>query len=208
VSFPVIKLSPQEAFLSLENEKDIIEKTKKDPQAFAELFDFYFDKIFHYILYRTGNAETARDIAAEVFFKAQKNIKNFRFMGYPFSAWLYRMAGNEIISYFRHKKFEPSSLEAYLEDNKIEGPASRQDLSEEIIKAQELADSNGAYCAVKQALLKLDPLYQEVIVLKFLQEKSIKEICEILGKKEGTVKSLISRALEMIRKEEGVKSFV
>ncbi|OPZ62343.1 MAG: ECF RNA polymerase sigma factor SigW [Candidatus Aerophobetes bacterium ADurb.Bin490] len=128
-------------------------------------------------------------------------------MGYPFSAWLYRMAGNEIISYFRHKKFEPLSLEAYLEDNKIEGPASRQDLSEEIIKAQELADSNGAYCAVKQALFKLDPLYQEVIVLKFLQEKSIKEICEILGKKEGTVKSLISRALEMIRKEDGVKSF-
>jgi len=193
--------------LSLENEKDIIEKAKKDPQAFAELFDYYFDKIFHYILYRTGNAETARDIAAEVFFKAQKNIKNFRFMGYPFSAWLYRMAGNEIISYFRHKKFEPLSIEAYLEDNKIEGPASRQDLSEEIIKAQELADSNGAYCAVKQALFKLDPIYQEVIVLKFLQEKSIKEICEILGKKEGTVKSLISRALEMIRKEDGVKSF-
>ncbi|HNZ29354.1 MAG TPA: sigma-70 family RNA polymerase sigma factor [Candidatus Goldiibacteriota bacterium] len=193
--------------MSLENEKDIIEKAKKDPHAFAELFDYYFDKIFHYILYRTGNAETARDIAAEVFFKAQKNIKNFRFMGYPFSAWLYRMAGNEIISYFRHKKFEPLSLEAYLEDNKIEGPASRQDLSEEIIKAQELADSNGAYCAVKQALFKLDPLYQEVIVLKFLQEKSIKEICEILGKKEGTVKSLISRALEMIRKEDGVKSF-
>ncbi len=193
--------------MSLENEKDIIEKAKKDPQAFAELFDYYFDKIFHYILYRTGNAETARDIAAEVFFKAQKNIKNFRFMGYPFSAWLYRMAGNEIISYFRHKKFEPLSIEAYLEDNKIEGPASRQDLSEEIIKAQELADSNGAYCAVKQALFKLDPIYQEVIVLKFLQEKSIKEICEILGKKEGTVKSLISRALEMIRKEDGVKSF-
>ncbi len=193
--------------MSLENEKDIIEKAKKDPQAFAELFDYYFDKIFHYILYRTGNAETARDIAAEVFFKAQKNIKNFRFMGYPFSAWLYRMAGNEIISYFRHKKFEPLSIEAYLEDNKIGGPASRRDLSEEIIKAQELADSNGAYCAVKQALFKLDPIYQEVIVLKFLQEKSIKEICEILGKKEGTVKSLISRALEMIRKEDGVKSF-
>ena len=130
--------------MSLENEKDIIEKAKKDPQAFAELFDYYFDKIFHYILYRTGNAETARDIAAEVFFKAQKNIKNFRFMGYPFSAWLYRMAGNEIISYFRHKKFEPLSIEAYLEDNKIEGPASRQDLSEEIIKAQELADSSTA----------------------------------------------------------------
>jgi RNA polymerase sigma-70 factor (ECF subfamily) len=193
--------------LSLENEKEIINRAKQDPQAFAELFDFYFDKIFHYILYRTGNAETARDIASEVFFKAHKNIKNFRFMGYPFSAWLYRMAGNEVISYFRHKKFEPSSLEAYLDDNKIDGPASRQDMQQEIIKAQELADSNGAYCAVKQAMLKLDPLYQEVIVLKFLQEKSIKEICEILGKKEGTVKSLISRALDMIRKEADIKYF-
>jgi RNA polymerase sigma-70 factor (ECF subfamily) len=80
-------------------------------------------------------------------------------------------------------------------------------MQQEIIKAQELTDSNGAYCAVKQAMLKLDPLYQDVIVLKFLQEKSIKEICEILGKKEGTVKSLISRALDMIRKEADIKYF-
>ncbi len=182
-------------------EKQLVEKSKKDPEAFAKLFEEYYPKILRYNFHRTGNAEAARDITSEVFFRALKNLWQFRWTGAPFSAWLYKIASNEVNQYFRKKKYEPVSLEQAIEENNMPEPASQADLEKEIAEAQAAIDNNRNYIAIKDALFELPQKYQETLALRFLEQKKITEICEILGKKEGTVKSLISRGVEMLRKK-------
>ncbi len=183
-----------------DTEKQLVEEARKNPEAFGRLFAEYYPKILKYTIYRTGNLEAARDITSETFFKALKNLWKFRWIGTTFSAWLYRIAGNTVIDYFRSKKFAPVSLEAAFEDGKMPELASRRGLEQELADAQEQLDRNREYAGIKQGLLKLPAKYQEALVLRFFEGHKIEEISEILGKKQGTVKSLISRGVLMLRK--------
>jgi len=180
-------------------EKQLVEKSRKDPEAFAELFEEYYPKILRYNLHRTANAEAARDITSEVFFKALKNLWQFRWIGASFSSWLYKIASNEVNQYFRSRKYEPVSLEQAIEENKMPELASQNDLEKEIAAAQAELDKNRDYAAIKGTLLALPEKYQEVLALRFLEQKKITEICEILGKKEGTIKSLLSRGIDLLK---------
>jgi RNA polymerase sigma-70 factor (ECF subfamily) len=180
-------------------EKKLVEAAKKDPEAFGPLFEEYYPRILKYASFRTGNAEIARDVTSETFFKALKNLWQFRWMGFSFSSWLYRIAGNEINMYFRRSKYEPTSLDAVLEKNPSLSPASKHDLEQELLAAQDAIDSNRDYKMIKEELLKLPVIYQEALTLRFFEEMKISEIASALGKKEGTVKSLISRGLAMLK---------
>ncbi len=185
--------------MDLEKEKNLIAAAKKDPKAFGELFEEYYPKILKYTIYRTGNAAVGSDITSETFFKALKNLWQYKWTGVPFGSWLYRIAGNEIQMYWRHLKYEPSSLDSALEDNPNLNTSSKQDLDAEVKQAQETLDNDSEYARVKNALLKLPRLYQEALLLRFFEEMKISEIAKTLGKKEGTVKSLISRGLSMLK---------
>src|ERR1035437_9689690 len=142
-----------------ESEKQAVEEAKKDPAAFGVIFEAYYPAILRYALHRTGNAAVADDVTSEVFFKALNKLSTFKWSGVPFSAWLYRIAGNEII------------------------------------KAQDQIDNNTNFLKVKEALKTLPVKYQEVLVLRFLEDNKIFEIAQVLGKSEGTIKSLISRGI-------------
>lgn len=182
-----------------DEETRIVEEARKNPEAFGAIFEEYYPKILRYTLYRTGNAEAARDITSETFFKALKNLWKFRWIGSSFSSWLYRIAGNTVIDYFRAKKFEPVSLEAAIEEGGLPELSSRHDLEAEIMEAQEQLDRNRDYAEIRKFLLKLPAHYQEVLVLRYINGNKVEEIAEILGKKTGTVKSLISRGVSMLR---------
>jgi RNA polymerase sigma-70 factor (ECF subfamily) len=119
----------------------------------------------------------------------------------PFSSWLYRIANNEASYYFRKKKYEPASYDAAREDGGFPEPASREDVEQEFMQAQQAADNNRDYRELKEMIVKMPVKYQEAITLRFMEEKKINEIAEILGKSEGTVKSLLSRGLERLRKQ-------
>jgi RNA polymerase sigma-70 factor (ECF subfamily) len=181
--------------MELEREKELVERAKKDPQAFSEIYDFYYQKIFGYILKRVANVEVAKDITSETFFKAIKNIEKFKWRGISFSSWLYRIASNEIANFFRKKKYKAVSFE------KISEPAFESNPSQEILEAEEKLKKEKDFLKLHQKISKLPILYQEVISLKYFEKKKIKEIAEILGKKEGTIKSLIHRAIEKLKKE-------
>jgi RNA polymerase sigma-70 factor, ECF subfamily len=183
-----------------ETEKKLVEEARRDPAAFGALFEEYYPKILKYTVYRTGNAEIARDITSETFFKALKNLWKFHWIGSSFSSWLYKIAGNLVIDHFRAGKFEPLSLEAALEERKMPELSSTRGLEEEIMEAQERIDRNREYMEIKSALFKLPALYQEVLVLRFIDGHKIAEICEITGKKQGTIKSLISRGVSMLKR--------
>jgi len=177
------------------NEKELIKMAQRDPEVFGNLYDRYYPQIFGYILKRTANLETTQDITSETFLKALKNIWQFRWQGLPFSSWLYRIATNEITNYFRKNgKIKTVSLQ---ETSELK--SSLNNPHEEYLMAEEELEKNQNFLFVKNKILALSSEYQEVITLKFFEKKQIKEIAEILNKKTGTVKSLLSRGLEKLR---------
>ena len=185
--------------MELSEEQEIIEKAKEDPAAFGRIFDEYYLPIFRYAAHRTGNPEAGRDIAAETFYKALNKIRTYRFRGFSISAWLYRIAGNEVNYYFRKKKYEPSLYEDAAGGGFIPDRESLDNMEKELLRAQEEIEKNRNYAAVREAMSSLPEKYQEVLTLRFLEDRKISEISAILGKREGTIKSLISRGIGRIK---------
>ena len=181
------------ANMNLKEEKELVKKAKKDTKVFGELYDQHYSKIFGYTLKRVADLEIAQDITSETFFKALKKLWQFRWRNISFSAWLYRIASNEIVNYFRTNKYKPVSLE------KISEPIAVTNPSAEIIEAEEELKKHQDFLILQKEISKLSIKYQEVITLRFFEKKKIKEIAEILGKSEGTIKSLLSRGLEKLR---------
>ena len=102
--------------MNLEQEKDLIERAKYSSEAFGELYDMYYDRIFGYALRRSADIDSAKDITSEVFFKALKNIGKFKWQGVPFSHWLYRIANREIIDHYSIRKRESNYETEYKSD--------------------------------------------------------------------------------------------
>lgn len=186
--------------MDLQEEKQLIERAKTDPLAFGELYDLYYSKIFNYILRRVGEAATATDITSDVFFKVMKNLAKFEWRGIPFSSWIYKIASNEINNYFRRKRFWFLSLDTLFEDHGFE-VVDKGDLQEDYIEAQKQLERNEDFKQMQKLLKKLSQKYQEVIILRYFEDKKIREISEITGKNSNTVKSLLTRGLERLRNQ-------
>jgi len=183
-----------------EAEKQAVEEAKKNPAAFGAIFEAYYPAILRYALHRTGNAAVADDVTSEVFFKALNKLSTFKWAGVPFSAWLYRIAGNEIIDYFRKHSRAPYSYDDPGTGGDLPDKNAGNDMENELIKAQDEIDNNTNFLKVKEALKTLPVKYQEVLVLRFLEENKISEIAQVLDKSEGTIKSLISRGIARLKK--------
>ncbi|MDZ4221245.1 MAG: sigma-70 family RNA polymerase sigma factor [Patescibacteria group bacterium] len=179
-------------------EKQLIKQAQKDPQAFGAIFDEYYEPIFGYILKRTGNVHVAQDIASETFFKALDRLWQFKWRGLSISSWLYRIATNEISQYFRKNKKAHYSIEALLEQAGIE-LADERDLMEEILAQEQELERAHQWRKAAALISSLPEKYQEVLSLRYFEDKKISEIAAILGKREGTVKSLLSRGTAMLR---------
>jgi len=184
--------------MDLSEEKELVRQAQKAPDAFAELYDQYYPKIFGYVLRRTANFEAAQDITSETFFNALRKLWQFRWRSISFSSWLYKIAANEINQYFRKAEYKKSASLEELQEQGFE-PVSPNDPENELIEAQEQLKQYQDFLEIQVKIVRLPAKYQEVITLRFFEQKQIKEISEILGKKEGTVKSLLHRAVEKLR---------
>ncbi|MDP2929988.1 MAG: RNA polymerase sigma factor [bacterium] len=178
--------------MTLREEKELVRKAKKDSEAFGRLYDEHYRKIFGYVLRRTGNIETTQDIVSETFLKALKNLWKFKWQNVPFSSWLYRIASNEIVNFYRHKK-PAVSLASIAE------PVFEKDILEGISLAQERLKEHQDFLEIRKQIGLLPEKYQQVLALRFFESKQIKEIAEILGKREGTIKSLVHRGLKRLK---------
>jgi len=184
--------------MNLSEEKELVRQAQKAPDAFAKLYDQYYPKIFGYILRRTANLEAAQDLTSETFFNALNKLWQFRWRNVSFSSWLYKIAANEINQYFRRAEYKKSISLEELQEQGFE-PVSSNDPESELIEAQEELRQHREFLEVQNKIVRLPAKYQEVIALRFFEQKQIREISEILGKKEGTVKSLLHRAVEKLR---------
>ena len=186
------------ATMNPEHEARLIEQCRTNPAAFGEVFDQWYKPVFGYIMRRTADYDLSKDIAAETFLKAFLKISSFKWRGISISAWLYRIATNELNMYYRSSKYKPQSLQQLLENPQMEKLLHDQAADERDAMEKELKAHND-YNLIRKNLLKLDIKYQEVVVLRYFEQKTNHEISLILGKNEGTVKSLLSRGLEKLR---------
>jgi RNA polymerase sigma-70 factor (ECF subfamily) len=186
------------ANIDLSEERELVRQAQKAPDAFARLYDQYYPKIFGYVLRRTANLEAAQDITSETFLKALGKLWQFRWRNVSFSSWLYRIATNEVNQYFRKAEYRKSVSLEELQEQGFE-LLSPHDPESELIEAQEKLKRHQDFLEIQERIVQLPAKYQEVITLRFFEKKQIKEIAEILGKREGTIKSLLHRAVEKLR---------
>ncbi len=162
----------------------------QDRAAFGELYELYGPKIYTYVSYTLhGRTHLAEDLTEEVFLKALEKIGSYRFMGAPFSAWLYRIAHNHIIDHVRAQKKEPAvSLDV---DESMHVPSTSDDETIELrLDSQRLTE----------ALRELTAEQRAVILLRFVQDQSIADTARVIGKGEDAVKKLQSRALHSLKR--------
>lgn len=157
-----------------------------DNNAFALLYKEYVTPLYRYIYFRVGETEQAEDLTQEVFLRALKNIDHYHYKGKPFISWLFRIAHNLIIDYYRRAK-------------KICEPLASQIADEGDDDLAAMVEQNMEMLAIKQAIEKLPPEQKEVISLRFGGELSIAETATAMGKTEGTVKKLQHEALLKLR---------
>jgi len=179
-------------------EKEIVEKAKNDQKAFAILYDKYYNAILSYAYHRTLDMELANDITSETFLKAFNGISRFTWRDISFGAWLYRIATNEVNMYFRKGKYKPISLN-YLHNqfgfDAIDFSTTEAEQSRQESKEKKYQD----FIFLQSKIKDLPVKYQEVLALKYFEQKSIIEIAVILQKKEGTIKSLLSRGIKKLK---------
>jgi len=171
-------------------ERDLVERAKADPEAFATLYDLHFRRIYSYAYHRTGSHQEAEDVTSQTFLQAFEHLGGYRHRGVPFYGWLYRIATS--IAADRHRRRVPT---AGLEE--AEQTRSREPLPEEIVLRSERARE------LRDAVAALPESQRQAVVLKFSQELRNREIGEVMGRSEGAVKLLLHRALCNLRRIDG-----
>ena len=165
-----------------DNERLLIAAAQRDPARFAELYDRNFEHVYAYIASRTGERHLAEDLTSEVFHHALAHLAGFEWRGTPFCAWLLRIARNELADHWKRSRHESGQA------------------------APEPAGEDAALAEVEQRATlfrlagELSEDQRRVIVMRFVEEKSIREIARALKRSEGAVKQLQLRALENLRK--------
>lgn len=184
------------------NEEKLLQEIETDPQKFAEVYEAFYRNIFGYVFRRTTNYDAAKDIAAETFLKAYASIGKFRWRNISILHWLYRIATNEINKYFNSRKYLPESINRIHEEYGVDITDYSNAETERILLEEDL-QRHQDFVKISDLIKKLDTKYQEVLALRFYEQKSIEEIAVILGKKTGTVKSLLSRGVGRLKKDYG-----
>jgi RNA polymerase sigma-70 factor, ECF subfamily len=163
-----------------DDERLLIEAAKADPQRFAALYERHFDRVYAFVARRSGSRGEAEDLTAEVFHQALANLGRFEWRGVPFAAWLLQIARNAVADRWQRlarERGEPAP------DRGETGNSADVD------RRAMLAD----------LVSRLPHDQQRVVLARFVEQKSIREIAEALGRTEGAVKQPQLRALESLR---------
>ena len=175
--------------LKLENEKNIVQEAKKgDNQAFTELYNHYFPKVYAYIIRRTGHQQTAEDITSKVFLKAFSKLPTFTFTGAPFGAWVFRIAANTLIDHYRKASNNKERATEHLPES--------MDMSH---SAHEEVMVNETKELVLSLVAKLPPKDRQLVELRFLAELGVKEISAIVELSPNVVSVRIYRAIKKLK---------
>jgi len=175
--------------IPVQDEKNLVQKARQgDKEAFAQLYESHFDKIYRYVVIKIGNRTEAEDMTQQVFIKAYESIGSYQYQGFPFSSWLFRIAHNQIVDYIRKESKKPTvQLDESLP---IMGESDPQGEVELKINIEQVV------IATKQ----LTRAQREVVSLRFAGGLSISEVAKVMGRSENAVKALQHSAILALRK--------
>lgn len=170
-------------------EKLVLASQKGDSDAFGKVYDIFVDAIYRYVFYRVKNGEV-EDLVEIVFLKAWENIGKYKRGKYSFSSWLFRIAHNLVIDYYRTQNTSVSL------DEQLEETVQSYKREHQPVKRAEDAINNKL---LFDALNLLKKPHHDFIVLKFVNELSNEEIAKILGKRVSSLRVMQFRALKELK---------
>ena len=172
----------------MQDEQNLVHRAQQgDKEAFAQLYEDNFDKIYRYVVLRIGNKTEAEDMTQQVFLNALRSISSFKWKGVPFSTWLFRIAHNLVVDYLRKGKKQATVL---LDESLVSSDSNPQMAAEYRLDVEQLIS----------ATKRLTVAQREVISLRFAGELSVAESAKVMGKSEGAVKALQHSAIVALRK--------
>jgi RNA polymerase sigma-70 factor (ECF subfamily) len=161
-------------------ERLLVEAAQTDPARFAELYEQHFERVYAFIAGRVRNRQEAEDLTSQVFHKALENLRQFEWRGAPFAAWLLRIAANCMADHWQRAARERDDPPPQPPDETAAEDIERRALLFQLVGA-------------------LAPDQQRVIVARFVEQKSIRDIAQEMERSEGAVKQLQLRALQNLR---------
>jgi len=162
-----------------DDERLLIEAAKLDPRRFADLYERHFDRVYAFVARRAPGRADAEDVTAEVFHRALANVGRFEWRGSPFVVWLLQIARNALADRWQRAAWERS--ERLVEgDDRVPPDVDHRAMLSELVS-------------------RLPEDQQRVVVLRFIEQKSVREAARELQRTEGAVKQLQYRALESLR---------
>ncbi len=178
---------------SLQEEWQEIQAAQRNPALFRPLYTRYYEPIFRFLYRRTDDEELTADLCSQVFLKALQRLPAYEFRGVPFSAWLYRIATNEVTQHFRDNSQQRvvSAEESQLGD-----------IAEEI----EEEDTELLRQHLTEALGSLNEADMQLIEMRFFEQRPFKDIADILGMTESNAKVKTYRILERLKKKLQVRT--
>jgi RNA polymerase sigma-70 factor (ECF subfamily) len=182
-----LKMSPNDPG----DERRRIEAAQRDPRRFADLYEANFEGVYAYIVRRVGDRHEAEDLTADVFHQALRNIGKFEWRGVPFAAWLYRIAANEIADRAKDRGRDArATQDARATHLEIDPPGDPKGTCYEEIENR---------ARLFRTVDALPAEQRRVIMMRFAEERSIREIAHQLRRSEGAVKQLQFRGLQNLR---------
>jgi RNA polymerase sigma-70 factor (ECF subfamily) len=169
-------------------ERRLVEAAQREPARFAELYESFFELVYSYVVRRVRSRPEAEDLTAEVFHRALRSLPRFTWTGAPFAAWLFRIAANMIAD--RAKRTTREQGAGAVEVVATQPAQSQTDIEE--------VERQAHLFGLVEALAEDQ---RRVVLMRFIEEKSISEIAHVLERSEGAIKQLQFRALQNLRKE-------
>lgn len=155
--------------------------------AWAQIFDQHYGRMFDYCYLRTGDRAAAEDLASDVFLEALRGIRGYRYRGAPLSAWLYAIARNVTADFVRRRAHRPTT------SLHLNGAGAH-------LAVADGADASASHHDIQAALRQLTDEQQQVIILRFFHGLSHEETAAAMRKRSGAVRVLQSRALRALRR--------
>lgn len=168
-------------------ERLLVEAAKKDPAKFDALYELHFERVYSFVAYRVLNRATAEDLTSEVFHKALASLGRYEWRGFSFATWLLRIAMNAIADHFKRAAREAPAA------NDPPDVAADPEIEASELRATEYR------AQLFQLVGQLPEPQKRVVYERFVEQRSIREIAQQLGKTEGAIKQLQFRALERLR---------
>jgi RNA polymerase sigma-70 factor (ECF subfamily) len=165
-----------------DDERLLVEAAQRDPSRFAELYERHFERVYAYVVYRVRDRDAAEDLTAEVFHKALANLGRYEWRGAPFGAWLVRIAANAIVDRLKRTSRE------VVDSGRVPEGSTEPD-----------ATAVEDWAIVFRLIQDLPADQRTVVVARYIEERSIKEVAAQLNRSEGAIKQLQLRALQTLR---------